>query len=259
MSRALIGFSGLVGSNLLNQQEFDACFRSTDIEEIRGQSFDEVYCAGVSAVKWQANKDPEADWHGIEALLGPLEKIKAKKFILISTVDVFREPKGVDETTIPVEEGLHPYGLHRLKVEQFIRERFPSVVVRLPGLFGTGLKKNIIFDLLNRHRLEELDSRCTFQFYNLERLSDDMRCAVSKGLDLVHFATEPVSVGQVAERILGEPFVQEVMDKPVSYDMQTCHASTWGREGRYLCSSDEVLKDIDQFARAFQKKAQAGS
>ena len=54
MSRALIGHTGFVGSNLLNQQSFDDCFNSKNINEIEHKSFEQVICAGVSAVKCSA-------------------------------------------------------------------------------------------------------------------------------------------------------------------------------------------------------------
>src|SRR3954453_14136055 len=75
--RALIGHTGFVGSNLDDPFRFSARFNSRDIGEIEGQSFDEVVCAGVSAKKWIANKDPDADWAAIASLIRKLETIKA--------------------------------------------------------------------------------------------------------------------------------------------------------------------------------------
>ncbi|MGR2709410.1 MULTISPECIES: hypothetical protein [Pseudomonas] len=48
MANALIGFSGYVGNTLLKQAHFDALYRSTNIQDIEGQQFDVVVCAGVS-------------------------------------------------------------------------------------------------------------------------------------------------------------------------------------------------------------------
>ena len=46
---ALIGHTGFVGSNLTNKHTFPALFNSTNIEEMRGGTFDSVVCAGVQA------------------------------------------------------------------------------------------------------------------------------------------------------------------------------------------------------------------
>ena len=61
MKKALIGHSGFVGGNLKAQMNFDHFFNSTNIAEIRGQKFDEVYISAAPAEKWRANKEPEND------------------------------------------------------------------------------------------------------------------------------------------------------------------------------------------------------
>lgn len=72
IENALIGYSGFVGSSLTRQQEFRYFYRSTNISEIRKKSFQTVVCAGVSALKWKANKNPEEDKRSIGALIGNL-------------------------------------------------------------------------------------------------------------------------------------------------------------------------------------------
>ena len=57
------------------------------------------------------------------------------------------------------------------------------LVVRLPGLFGAGLKKNVVFDLLHDNDVHKIDSRGVFQFYNLDRLWRDVQIAVPRGID----------------------------------------------------------------------------
>ena len=73
MSQALIGHTGFVGANLLRQGAFDATFNSSSIEAIRGRDFDRVVCAGVTAVKWWANQNPEEDRSRILGLIGHLD------------------------------------------------------------------------------------------------------------------------------------------------------------------------------------------
>ena len=46
MTNGLIGYSGFVGSTLLKQAAFEARYRSTNIGEIEGRSFDTLVCAG---------------------------------------------------------------------------------------------------------------------------------------------------------------------------------------------------------------------
>lgn len=98
MKQALIGFSGFVGSTLLKQASFESLYRSTNISDIEGQSFDTVVCAGAPAQNWIANREPEADRQKIDGLIAHLKTIQCKTFILIRTVDVFKNPIGLMKT-----------------------------------------------------------------------------------------------------------------------------------------------------------------
>lgn len=165
MHSALIGYSGFVGRTLLKQVAFEGLYRSTNISEIDGESFDMVVCAGAPAQKWIANREPEADLKKIEGLIARLKSVQCKIFILISTVDVFKNAIGVDENTPVDETGLHAYGLNRRLLEKFVESHFPNhLIVRLPGLVGPGLRKNVIFDFLNHNNLHTIESRGVFQF-----------------------------------------------------------------------------------------------
>lgn len=45
-------------------------------------------------------------------------------------------------------DGLPAYGRNRLQLERWVREDYPNaLIVRLPALYGIGLKKNFLFDL----------------------------------------------------------------------------------------------------------------
>jgi len=251
MKRALIGHTGFVGSNLLRQGAFTETFNSSNCAELKDKHFDEVWCAGVRAMKWWANQHPDEDWQGIAPLLDCLQAVTCDKFVLISTVDVFSDPSGKNEASLPEKKGLHPYGLHRLEVEKAIWERFPqSLTVRLPGLFGHGLKKNVIYDFLHNNQTEKIHSDACFQFYDLANIFDDCMTALAAGLELVHFAVEPVAVHEVAKIILGRDFINHPQGvSPASYNFQTIHAAIFGAQGVYLQSRATVLRNIKAFVQ----------
>lgn len=251
MENALIGYSGFVGSTLLKQTEFSTLYRSTNIHDIENREFELVVCAGAPAQKWIANREPENDLKNIEALLDPLRTIKCKTFVLISTVDVFKTPIGLDEDT-PVEEaGLHPYGLHRRRLEKFVEQNFPNhLIMRLPGLVGPGLRKNVIFDLLNNNNLHTIESRGVFQFYPMANLWSDIQTALNANLSLVHLAAEPISVADVSFKGFGKPFTQELSGQPSRYDMQSRYAEVFGTTGRYQYSMRETLQAIRAYAQS---------
>ena len=251
---ALIGYTGFVGGNLCSQATFDALFNSRNIDQMRGAHFDCIYCAGVNAVKWLANKEPEKDFEGIKRLLNVLETVTVNKAVLFSTVDVFAKPEGVDEESAPQNNyTLHAYGCHRLVVEEFFRSHFNSLIIRLPGLFGNGLKKNIVFDFLHNNNLDQINSHSVFQFYSLDNIYADTTRCLNAGLDLVHFATAPVDVATVAREAFAMDFFQGDAGSAARYDLRTKHAHLWGHEGPYINTPEQSLLDIKSFVARERK------
>lgn len=244
---ALIGSTGFVGQALLAQRPFGAGYHSTDIEAIEGREFSRIVCAGVSAVKWWANAHPEEDRAGIERLTRRLERVRADRFVLISTVDVYGTPLAVDEEDAVPEPDLHPYGLHRAWFEEWVRERFPVChVVRLPALFGPGLKKNALYDLLHGHRLEHIDPASRFQWYPLERLADDIDRMQALGLPLVNLVAEPVAMAELRDRFFPDAALGG-QSRPAAYDVRTRHGAAFGGEGSYTLGAEASLRAMERF------------
>ncbi len=250
--RALIGHTGFVGGNLLTQCRFDRCYNSSSIDSIRGQNFELVVCAGAPAAKWKANRDPAGDRACLARLQDALAHVRARYLVLISTVDVFGQTEGADETTQPA--GATPYGQHRLELEHFVQRRFSTLIVRLPALFGPGLKKNAVYDLLHENQVDQIDSRAVFQFYDVRRLWRDVELAHSAGLSLVHFATEPTSMAEVARDAFGWHFLNERPTPPPHYDFRTRHAALFGGAGGYLHSRKQVLANLAEFVASQRTK-----
>ncbi len=250
----LVGYSGLVGSHLAARAEEANRFNSKSIETIRGRRFDVLFLAGLPAAKWIANRDPDADLRNTMALFSHLEHVEARKVLLVSTVDVYPLPRGVDETTRIDDTLCHPYGKHRLLFERLVAARFPTQILRLPALFGDGLKKNVVFDFLHRHQVDLIDSRGSFQFYDLARLSRDVDRLLASSVRLLNVTSEPVSVSDVGEVCLGEPFVNDRGGSPPSYDVRSVHAELFGGMDGYLYDRETVLADLRRFVASFGRR-----
>ena len=250
----LIGHSGFVGTTLKKQHHFDSFFRSVNIQEIENQDYDLLVCAGAPAKKWLANKYPKEDHLSITKLMNALSKVRCNMFILISTVDVFLDPLGVDEESCPKTVGLHPYGMNRLELEKFVNQQFPSnLIVRLPGLVGPGLKKNIIFDIHNQNELLKIDSRGVFQFYPMVNLWTDIEHAIKLGLSLIHLTAEPIKTSEISAYGFGQPFRNHVLDHPPTYDFQTKYANQFGSTGQYTYNKRETLQAVRAYAQSEPK------
>mgnify|MGYP003546885171 CR=1 FL=1 len=256
MRRILVGHTGFVGGHLDRHLPFEARYNSRNFHDMAGETADEVVCAGIQAVKWWANAHPDEDLARIEALLAVLEKTRAKRFVLISTVDVYRDPTGVNERSPTPKDGLHAYGLNRLRVEEWVRERYEHhLILRLPGLYGAGLKKNLIFDALTGGDLSGFDARARFQFYDLARIGAELIHAKAAGLSPVNLAVGPVTAADVVRTITGARHEVTLDVPPPDYDMRTIHARVWEREGAYLQTAEECLAEIADFAARWRASA----
>ncbi len=118
----LIGYTGFVGSNILaqlkNKYKKIKLYNSKNIEYISGFIFANCLFAETPEI---INKS----------------KITSKETVLISTIDIFTEDA---------------YGKNRLDFENSVKKslNLGNVhILRLPGIFGPGLKKNVIFDMKN--------------------------------------------------------------------------------------------------------------
>lgn len=149
---ALVGYTGFVGSNIYASAggQIQAIYNSKNIKEAYGTNPDLLIYAGVRAEKYLSNIAPEKDMEIIYQAEENIEKIDPKKVVLISTIDVFKTPKDVDEESMVDTDGLHAYGYDRYQLELWVRERYPdALIIRLPGLFGKNIKKNFIYDFIH--------------------------------------------------------------------------------------------------------------
>ena len=244
----MIGHTGLVGSTLAGMRRYDEYFNSKNIHEIEGGRYDLIVCAGVSAQKWLANKDPDADLASIQQLTRRLEKIYAKYFVMISTIDVYGNSIGLDEMDAPVEKNLHPYGRHRLELERWVIRNFARVtIVRLPGLFGAGLRKNILFDMLNKNQMEQVAPHGVLQWYPLRRLANDLDLIMRSDLALINIASEPIRTEEIHKLFFPDVSIGSYDLVAPRYDMRTRYAHLLGGDGCYHLSAKQVMNELNLF------------
>jgi hypothetical protein len=115
-----------------------------------------------------------------------------------------------------------------------------SRITRLPALVGHGLKKNIIYDLLNNNNVEQINPNSSFQWFNLDHLPSIIDRV--KGLNngqILNVASEPL-----ATRLILDTWFADVKERlnwdsaEIGYDVRTVH----GPEGSpYLYSAEDAL------------------
>ena len=166
----LVGSTGFVGGNLAAKHTFTAACHSSDIAAQYGTRPDLCVYAGVPAAMFLANADPEADLAVMRAARENIRRIAPQQLVLISSIAVLADSRGVyEDSPAQPAENLPAYGKNRLQLEQWVREDFPdALIVRLPALYGIGIKKNFLFDLhtitpamLKPEKYDELAAKST--------------------------------------------------------------------------------------------------
>ena len=119
---ALVGYTGFVGSNIYDSagNEIEAVYNSKNINEAYGTNPDLLIYAGLRAEKYLANNAPQKDKELILQAEENIAKINPQKLVLISTIDVFKIPKDVDESSIVDTENLNAYGYNRYQLELWV-------------------------------------------------------------------------------------------------------------------------------------------
>jgi hypothetical protein len=213
--RALIGYTGFLGTTLNIPGRFTDFYNSKNIHELEGE-YDLIVVAAPSASKWWANDQPEEDSKGIDAIRNAIFRSSARRVVLLSTIDATFD---------------HPYGRHRLWLEQQMPHN--STVLRLPALYGPGLRKNALYDLLAGKPV----ANQVYHWYSVARLWGDVQAA-QPGLWLKYSA--PLSMWEIAERLERTGQVHLTRDPHKDY----------GEPGPYTMTSQEVLEDIVRWVKS---------
>jgi nucleoside-diphosphate-sugar epimerase len=244
MKDLLLGHRGFVGSNLAHHYPNAVGVGRKEIQDVRSESFNNVFCAAPQAKKWWANQNPELDKAEVEQLLESCRNLRVGGFFyLFGTVDVYDPPMDVDESVRPSLSS-HPYGANRAWLEQELQEAFGARlrIIRLPALVGHGLKKNIIFDLLNTNNIDQINANSSFQWFNLAHLPEIIQfCTDSPSVDCLNVVSEPLATISIVERWFAEHRNQLNWNAAaIRYDVRTVHSPN---DNNYLYSALEVMEN----------------
>ena len=254
---AIVGYTGFVGSNLLQFYKFEHFYNSKNFNTAKDKSFDTMFFAGIPAVKWYANKHPEEDENTIEEIKSILKTVKVKKLILISTIDIYDKVDGQYDEDYNINcDNNHVYGKHRYLFEEFVKSTFNDyTIIRLPALFGKGLKKNIIYDLIHNNNVNDIPLHSAFQWYYLDWLKKDIDIILKHNIKVCNLFTEPIHTKDIIKVFndvfhIDYHFQLEYFDegKPMrKYDVCTKYNNLFNCEKNYIINKEKVLLAIKEY------------
>ena len=256
-NNAIVGFTGFVGSNLLQFYKFNHFYNSTNFHEAKHKEFDTLFFCGVPAVKWKANKNPEQDNSIIQELKNILDTISVKKFILISTIDVYENTNnGLNEDYHINYNKNHTYGKNRFLFEEYIKSRYINYnIIRLPALFGKGLKKNLIYDLINNNNVNDIPINSSFQWYYLDWLKNDIDIILKNDIKICNLFTEPidtVNIIKIFKKIYGIDYGFQIeyfgKDTPkINYNTCSKYNTLFNSDKEYIRNNGEIMKGLEEY------------
>ena len=230
---AIIGYTGLIGKNLINQ--YKSKFKSIDLfnsknsNNLKDKKYDLVFCSAMPAEKWIANKFPKKDTLNRDKLIKNLSKLSTNLIVLISTIDVHQN---------------HIYGKNRKYLEKYVQKKFNKyLIIRLPAVFGKGLKKNILFDLLNRNQLDKIYNNDRFQWYDLSYLKKDIEKLKHKINEIHELYSYPLE-NKFIINLFKNIDINQNRKKPLIYDIKP-------KKGYYI-SKNIILNRIKKFINEYK-------
>jgi len=240
----LIGSTGFVGGHLASNYSFDEQVHRSDVSKIAGSVTDLLVCAGLPAEKWRANREPAADWANMSHLAQILTTVDAKRAVLVSTIDVYQPPVGVDESSPANFDGTGAYGANRAWFEAFFRAQFnDSLTLRLPALFAHDVRKNLVHDLLHGRsdQWAAVSPASTFQFFDVTQTWNVIEEAWAQGIKLLNVSSEPVAAQEVADIF---DVTLQARTAASTYDMRSRYATKFGGSDGYLYTRASTLDGI---------------
>jgi hypothetical protein len=242
----LIGHNGLVGSNLIKYEKFHL-YNSKNINDLNSVNHNEIWCCAPSAEKWKINSSKEEalrDKNNIDTILNNIAKSNFKEVKLFSSIDVYDCLVGLDEE-YDIQSCNHDYGKNRLYFESEIKKLKQWNIIRLPGLFGDGLKKNVIFDLLNNNVNQKINLNDSYQWYFLDWLYEDVKMINTKN-NVYNFFTESVPNEKIID-IIGVDRNEDLFYK--SNDFKFYNLTTKNSESGFIRNAVSVLDALSLYVK----------
>lgn len=121
-----------------------------------------VHCGGSGAVSFSYAQPLQDFQRATQSTAAVLEWIRLNcrdtcRFVLVSSAAVYGDQGDSDSTENSVRSPISPYGVHKVAAEALCESysRFfgvPSSIVRLFSVYGEGLRKQLLWDALNKLR-----------------------------------------------------------------------------------------------------------
>lgn len=240
----LVGSTGFVGQALLRARSFGECYTSANIADLPSRRFATLVCAAAPATMWAANANPAADKNNLRVLASAIRQAEADRVVLISTIAVLADPAAGYTESSAAYATSKPYGRHRHELEIELAEHCKQLyIIRLPALFGPGLKKNFIFDLIN-------PTPSYLRADAFDRLSASLPAQASAVLHAVYCFDSTMAMWALDRDALAHSGARAVFERALDQSDMTARNLTNGANRFQFYNIDRLAADIEWMVTA---------
>jgi|AntAceMinimDraft_12_1070368.scaffolds.fasta_scaffold54875_2 hypothetical protein len=237
----LIGATGFVGQNYMWDSPATKPITREELNDSnRRVSCETLIIAAPSAEKWRANASPVEDLTATQRLVEKItQRFRPSRVLLFSTIDVYGTEFGANENSEP--RPTTPYGENRNFFASQLQSTFlHTTLVRLPGLYGFGLKKNLLYDILNPRweANDRFNPNSLFQWAEIRWAIRVAKTFLERDLRVRNIAVEPVSIADLPIDGAWRQKIDPQMPL-IKYGMRTVETATG-----FLLSEEEVLNSL---------------
>ena len=155
-----------------------------------------------------------------------------------------------------------------------VKEKYLSILNKLENKekdifinsYDRNIDNNYVYNNKNRIELISIlekigftsinftDSRSFFQFYNLNKLSKDIKVALEKKIKKLNISSEPISAKVIAKEVFGYEMKNIIKEKlPLNYNFKSKYFELFDGKNGYLYSKEEIIEDIKNFVKEMEK------
>jgi nucleoside-diphosphate-sugar epimerase len=242
---AIIGHTGFIGFNLKSFYKSKYNFNTKNLRSINNKhKYDLVILCAPSSKMWIANKFPQKDYSNIKKIINVLKKVKTKKIVLISTIEVYGKKNNKSELNNVNKYSNTHYGMNRIYLEEFIKNFFSdSLIIRLPIVYGKNFTKNCIYDLQNKNNLNLLNGNDLIQLYNVKNLKKDIDFCLKNKIKLINISSKPIRLKFIAKNFFDIKL--RLFKTPRVMMMKT----SFFKKKKYFYSQRKTINDLRYFIK----------
>jgi len=251
----VVGGKGLTGSAIVKYLEVKnkdyEIIQKENKENFFGKECDMLIFANGNALKYKANEDPLFDFYASVASVAEyIHKIKFKKFIHLSTVDVYDDKTSIMKTKEDVNidtRKLNIYAYHKYCAEEYVKQFCDNYLIfRLSGLVGYGLKKNAVYDFTHKDKKVMLSPETTQNYINTRFMAETIFHIIDLGIENKTFnlaSKNAIRIGDI-ENITGVK-TDYTKDAHLHVDYNQINTEKIGKYVELSSSEEAIIEYFD--------------